>query len=347
MSRSEKHDAILGCLLGTAVGDAIGLPLEGIRPPRARKLNGDEPKHRLLFGRGMLSDDTEHTLMVANALILHRDNLNAFEKRLANSFRWWLAALPAGVGLGTARAVFKLWCGFPTSKSGVFSAGNGAAMRSAVIGVLFNGEEKKRTEFALASCRITHTDPRAAESAIIVAVAAACASRNTPTKEVITEINKLVTSDEMKEDMNNLQLHLNKRSTVLEFTSLHGNRGISGFAPRTVSAALFAWLRHRGDFQRMIGELLPCGGDTDTVAAIAGGIAGAECGESGIPSEWVSGICDWPRSVPYIRKVADKLTSEPPVTAVPKLAWPAIPFRNLFFLVVVLLHGFRRLFPPY
>jgi ADP-ribosylglycohydrolase len=44
-------------------------------------------------------------------------------------------------------------------------------------------------------------------------------------------------------------------------------------------------------------SVIECGGDTDTVAAITGGICGAEVGEAGIPAEWINRIRDWPRSV--------------------------------------------------
>ena len=86
---------------------------------------------------------------------------------------------------------------------------------------------------------------------------------------------------------------------------------------------------------------LACGGDTDSVAAIAGGICGAEVGEAGIPPAWISGICDWPRSVRHIRRMAE------PGGNPPGVFWPALLLRNLFFLVVVICHGFRRMFPPY
>jgi hypothetical protein len=45
---------------------------------------------------------------------------------LARRLRGWLAAMPAAVGFGTLRAILKLWMGFPPSRSGVRSAGNGA-----------------------------------------------------------------------------------------------------------------------------------------------------------------------------------------------------------------------------
>ncbi|RYD35828.1 MAG: ADP-ribosylglycohydrolase family protein, partial [Verrucomicrobiaceae bacterium] len=59
----------LHSMLGTALGDSLGLPSEGMSRGRiARRWKG-ELQQRFLFGRGMLSDDTEHTIMVAQALL--------------------------------------------------------------------------------------------------------------------------------------------------------------------------------------------------------------------------------------------------------------------------------------
>jgi hypothetical protein len=95
------------------------------------------------------------------------------------------------------------------------------------------------------------------------------------------------------------------------------------------------------------------GGDADTTGAIVGGLAGATVGVSGMPAEWVAGIWDWPRSVAWMRRLAMRLAETFPAEgegARPgplALFWPAIVPRNLFFLAVVLVHGFRRLAPPY
>ena len=86
---------IVGSILGTAVGDAIGLPYEGLSRQRAKKLFGQPDRHRLLFGRGMISDDTEHTCMVAQALIGSGGDVSAFRRSLAWRFRFWMIALPA------------------------------------------------------------------------------------------------------------------------------------------------------------------------------------------------------------------------------------------------------------
>lgn len=333
---------ILGCLLGTAVGDALGLPTEGLVRRRASRYVEGGLRHRFFMGRGMLSDDTEHTLMLAAALRRQPEDVKALQRDFGGQLRWWLAALPAGVGLSTARAIGKLWLGFPASRSGVRSAGNGAAMRSAIVGAVLADDSEKRREAALAACRVTHTDPRAEESALLVAEAAALAAKGAETRDVLDALRPFVTSDIMKGHFVVLELALMEKAYVSEYAArIACGHGVSGFAPNSVAVALYGWLRHRGDFERMLTEVIACGGDTDSVAAIAGGICGAEVGEHGIPAVWIAGICDWPRSVSFIRRMAQ--THGAP----PRVFWPAALLRNLFFLVIVLLHGLRRLLPPY
>jgi hypothetical protein len=56
---------------------------------------------------------------------------------------------------------------------------------------------------------------------------------------------------------------------------------------------------------------------------------------------------EFPRSPAWIRRVGEALgDTTRPARSVP-LAWPFIPLRNLAFVLIVLLHGFRRLLPPY
>src|ERR1700722_2528939 len=120
----DLREQLTGVLIGTAVGDALGLPAEGLSRERIqRKWNGAW-KHRFLFGHGMCSDDTEHAFFVAQALLAHGNDVHAFQKSLAWKLRFWLLGIPAGVGLATLRAVIKLWLGFSPAHSGVYSAGN-------------------------------------------------------------------------------------------------------------------------------------------------------------------------------------------------------------------------------
>lgn len=336
--------SILGSLLGTAVGDALGLPYEGLS--RKRVAACGKIRHRFLLERGMFSDDTEHTLMLAAALIDHHDDAAAMQRCFAWKLRWWLLGLPAGVGLSTAKAIVRLWLGFPASRAGVKSAGNGAAMRSAIVGAFWADDDAKRREFALAACRVTHTDPRAEESALLVAEAASMVVKGVSTEEVLSALETFVTSDEMKTRFAALKTGLEAEHSVLEYAAQIGcGHGVSGFAPNTVAVALYAWLRHRGQFETAIRSVIECGGDTDTVATITGGICGAEVGEKGIPTAWVDAICDWPRSVHHIRGIAEAIADKS--KPLPRLFWPFVLLRNAAFLAIVLLHGFRRLLPPY
>src|SRR5438552_3679083 len=103
--------AIAGCLLGTAVGDAIGLPFEGLSSRRQRRLFSGIDSHHFIFRRGMISDDTEHACLVANALIESAGEEDIFERQLARGLRCWLLTLPAAAGMATLKATGKLCIG--------------------------------------------------------------------------------------------------------------------------------------------------------------------------------------------------------------------------------------------
>ncbi len=343
---NHEHPAILGSLLGAAAGDALGLPFEGMSRGRVSRLLGHRLRHRFILGRGMFSDDTEHTLMLAAALIENRDDVSKFQRAFARKLRWWLLGLPAGVGLSTAKAIACLWMGFPAARSGVCSAGNGAAMRSAILGVVWRDRDWQRRAYTLAACRVTHTDTRAEESACLVAEAAAMAARGVSTSETLPALEALLVSEEMQVRLAALKTALAAEKAVSDYAAEIGcGHGVSGFAPNTVAVALYAWLRHRGMFEAAVFSVIQCGGDTDTTAAITGGICGAEVGEAGIPREWIAGLCDWPRSVPHIRQIAEALATG--ASKSPQVPWLFVLPRNLLFLLTVLLHGFRRLLPPY
>jgi ADP-ribosyl-[dinitrogen reductase] hydrolase len=341
-----------GLLLGTAVGDALGLPAEGLSRDRiARKWQGPW-RHRLLFGRGMCSDDTEHTLFVAQALLSHPEDPAAFQRCLAWKLRLWLLGVPAGVGLATLRAILKLWVGFPPHRSGVFSAGNGPAMRSAMIGAFFAEDPEKRRAFVAAATRITHTDPKAQTAALAVAEAAAWAtSGSEPVERLLEGLPLLGQDNEWQTLCRKLMEALAQGISVASFAESLGLRnGVSGYAYHTVPVTLYAWLRHPANFLAALESALNCGGDTDTVGAIVGALAGASCGDQGIPAEWLTGMAEWPRSIELLRRVARRLADQKaarqPLGPV-GYSWPGLIPRNLLFVTVVLIHGFRRLAPPY
>lgn len=349
-----QFKAIQGCLLGTAVGDALGLPFEGMSPQRIKKLNPTPLRHRFFFKRGMLSDDTEHTCLVAQSLIVSGADSSLFVKQLARRLRWWLLGLPAGIGLATLKSLIKLWFGFSAEKSGVWSAGNGPAMRSAIIGVYAADNNELLTSLVTKSTLITHRDPKALKGALIVAKLAAENSmvKEINSKQCLEKIKPIVGDDDtLAELIDKAVISASKNETAKEFChSLGFHNGVSGYIYQTLPVVLQIWLRHPRDYETAMQEAILCGGDTDTVAAILGGMVGAGCGIEGIPKKWIDSIIEWPRSVSWMNALALRLAK---VKAENKKQKPlainllGILCRNTFFMLWVLLHGFRRLFPPY
>jgi ADP-ribosylglycohydrolase len=254
-----RENSVIGCLLGTAVGDSVGLSCEGMSKRRQRQVYPEINGHHFVFRKGMISDDTEHACMVAQALIVSGGDVETFAKSLAWRFRFWLLGLPAGIGYATLRAILKLWLGFPSHRSGVFSAGNGPVMRSAVLGVCYGHDTRTLRDLVTVSTRMTHTDPKAEFGALAVALAAFMAGRGsekevspgeyyhtvqrvlgTEANDFLQLIHKTVTSVETRQ------------STESFAENLGLSEGISGYVYHTVPVVLHAWLRNQSDYRSAI-----------------------------------------------------------------------------------------------
>jgi ADP-ribosylglycohydrolase len=355
----RQSDAITGCILGTAVGDALGLALEGLSRQRQSRMFPVLDSHKLLpGGRGMTSDDTEHTCMLAQSLIVTgHGELATLEKTFAANFAWrlrfWLTGLPAGIGMATLRAILKLWLGFPATKSGVFSAGNGPAMRAALIGVCFGHDTQRLTTLVRAATRITHTDPKAEHGALAVALAAQLASRGvdvTPA-EFVNTLGEHVTDAEFMALVRSAADSAARGDSAEAFAEgIRCGKGVSGYMYHTLPCALQVWLTHQNDYREAVTAMVRLGGDADTTAAIVGAIVGARVGKAGIPAEWLNNLVEWPRSVAWMERLGARLAARAEDTARRQAVWInpfALLLRNALFMIVVLLHGFRRLLPPY
>ena len=343
----DKIGQLEGCLLGSAVGDALGLPREGLTPERARKLFGEAPlRHQFFFGRGMISDDTEHACMTAQSLLTARGDVDRFSHSLAWRLRGWLLGLPAGVGFATLRAIIKLWLSWPPARSGVRSAGNGPAMRAPVLGAYAADDLDLLKRLVQASTALTHTDPRAEQGALAIALAARQGMLHGPVDDpagVIASLLSCVSDPDLRRNLALIESHLD--AAAGDFAAALGlTHGVSGYINHTVPVALFCWLRYPADFRQAMEEAILLGGDADTVGAIVGGLMGCTLGAQAIPTEWLNGLAEWPRSVNWMRRLAERLAENGKPLP---LCWPGLLPRNLLFLVVVLWHGVRRLLPPY
>lgn len=382
-------DALTGVLLGTAVGDALGLPCEGLSKARQRKFFPDLSRyHLLLGGYGLCSDDTEHACMTAAALAQAQDDPQRFARILGWKLRFWLLALPAGIGLATLKSILRLWSGVPPARSGVISAGNGPAMRSPLIGVYYAQQPEQMKAMVQLSTWLTHRDPRAEYGAMAIAVLAGSYVSEGPLAESIRGDKFLQAFQEMYSELHGLSeqesraLQEREMASLLNSTALPDfvevlrrtvaaaqsdrsdaaesllqalgcSRGISGFVMHTVPAVIFFALRKGDDFEEALKQIIRCGGDSDSTAAILGGVLGArygaDLGASPQLQSWLEHLIEWPRSVRWMKRLASALAESQNgrQSKLPTLNIPGVLLRNLIFVWVVLGHGFRRLLPPY
>jgi ADP-ribosyl-[dinitrogen reductase] hydrolase len=227
-------------------------------------------------------------------------------------------------------------------------------VRAAILGVAVRDIELLR-ELVGASTRITHTDPKAEYGALAVALAArsACENETANPHEYLEQFRRLV-PDEADSLIGKLTAAAESaaagESPETFAASLGLKRGVTGYVYHSVPVAIHAWFAHPCDLRAAVTAVIRCGGDTDTTAAIVGGIVGARVGRTGIPQHWLDGLSDWPRNTRWIENLGAQLdrvlksrTPERPLS--PSTVGTLL--RNVFFLVVVLFHGFRRLLPPF
>jgi ADP-ribosylglycohydrolase len=200
---------------------------------------------------------------------------------------------------------------------------------------------------------MTHSDPKAEYGAFAVALAASLAASRTDISPVDFHEKLLRELPDADAEFTALTRRAceaagEKAEASNLINELRLQKGITGYTYHTVPLVLYYWLRYQTNFEKAITGIISHGGDTDTTAAILGGIIGARVGVDGIPSSWQKGIIEWPRSLGWLQKVAQRLESvrlsgqpERPVS----LFIPGVIVRNLLFIVIVLLHGFRRLLP--
>lgn len=347
-----RFEILHGCLLGGAVGDALGLPVERLSAARQRALYGHIDSMQFLPGRGMISDDTEHALFTARALLESNGDPQKFAPLLQSEFRRWMLALPPGIGKATLMAGARALVFHP--HPGVFSAGNGPGMRAPILGAALGDVMPQLRQYLEVSTRMTHTDPKAFWGSLALALAAS-PHIEADGRRLVRELSEW--SDDSPAASECLALvkkavnAAGRGQSSAEFCAEMGwQHGVSGYIFHTMPAVIHCFLRNRDDFRAGVEEIVALGGDSDTTAAIMGGILGARLGPEAIPSDWRESLWEWPntaRSMENLaRDLADSLETGQSLIA-PRLILPWQLARNIFFVGVVLTHAARRVLPPY
>ena len=284
----EKLERYRGCLLGLAVGDALGTTLE-FKPPGSfipiTDMIGGGPFN---LKPGQWTDDTSMALCLAESLIECR-GFNP-QDQMERYVRWWKEGHLSSTGkcfdIGsttrTALATF-LKTGNPISgPSDSYSAGNGSLMRLAPVPLFYAGNPREAIEKSGESSKTTHGAPTAVDAcryfgALIVG------ALNGEDKETILSdhycpVHGCWQEKSLMPEIAEIAAGSFKNKIPLQI------RG-SGYVVQSLEAALWAFY-HSNSFEEGCLMAVNLGDDADTTGAIYGQIAGAYYGEQGIPFPW-------------------------------------------------------------
>ncbi|MBD9704603.1 ADP-ribosylglycohydrolase family protein [Streptomyces sp. ID01-12c] len=276
----------LGAILGSAVGDALGAPFE-FGPERAFSVRFPKAGHggEMCGGGGWdpgeATDDTQMAVLVGESLV-ERGALELPD--IFRRFQRWAVSDPKDIGIQTQDV---LTSGEPWDLAAarhfqvnLRAAGNGALMRAATSAVYFARDGRDRTmDAARRLSALTHGDPAAWEGTAafheLVRIALAGGDPLTAVPDTLAA------------------LHPDHRARyeVVLAPDWHPEQAteFNGAVWPCLGSAVWA-VRATGSYEDAVRAAVDLGGDTDTVAAVTGGLAGAVYGADAIPERWLEAL---------------------------------------------------------
>lgn len=277
-----------GCLVGLALGDALGAAVEFKAPGTFAPVTGLRDGGVFGLEPGEWTDDTSMALCLGVSLIeLGEYNPTDVMQRWV---RWYMQGYLSVTGvcfdIGNTTAValrdFANTSKLPTKPKGVNAAGNGAIMRLAPVAMAYAGDWDKLITTSVQQAALTHGGDALGASAVLGLLLGALLV--SASKEHAATIIKQRTSwivdgqDVMTPVLKKIVMGDYRRKTDKQVYA-------TGYSIDTLEAALWAFFRY-DSFQDCILAAVNLGGDADTVGAVCGALCGAFYGIKGIPSQW-------------------------------------------------------------
>jgi ADP-ribosyl-[dinitrogen reductase] hydrolase len=278
-------DQFRGCLLGLAVGDALGAPVEFMS---AEEIAAKHGRVTGMLGGGWLhlrpgqyTDDTQMMLCILESYI---ESGGFSPEDIAERFLDWYRSGPLDIGSMTREACENLLYGYNFERAGYEAwaaatedtrLGNGSLMRCAPTGLYRYHDELHLIGESRVISGITHWDERCK---------LACVVQNLAIAHLM-----LVGVDGLLEE---LLEFIEPRNTVIGYAlraipSLKPeDLRMTGFVIHTLQAALWTAI-YVDDFQEGLTLVVNRGGDADTVGAVTGALLGARFGVDDIPENWL------------------------------------------------------------
>ncbi len=297
-----------GCLIGAAVGDALGMPVEGMNYLQIRRLHGKVTDY--LDGklpRGSYTDDTQLMIALGECLAANngvdQDDLARRFVDIYDNFR--------GYGTVFRNFIHLMDLGWDWRRASreilsTFSASwNGSAMRVAPVGAFYAGDPAQLERAARASGEVTHCGDLAQDACVLQALAVGLAMgvedpRRFEPAAFLRRLLEAAREEVLRRRLRKVEELLGRAPDVYEVIKALGN---SVEVQNSVPTAIYCFLRSPRDYEETVSFAVSLGGDADTVAAMAGAASGALNGEAAIPRRWVDGLEHSER----ITELADRL----------------------------------------
>ena len=302
----EKRDRVLGCLLGGAVGDALGYPVEFLSEPEILRQYGPAGIQTLAQAGSpaRVSDDTQMTLFAANAWIYGCSGEGWDIATTWLAYREWLGTQGDESRMGKPRmwiygdrrlharrapgntclSAIRFSDRGGTMKNPVNnSKGCGTVMRAAPYG-LMPGSREAAMERAAADAALTHGHPLAwGSSAWLAACVHALVEGAGPLADRVADIKlpQRLNPDGTLLALVQKAIALANREDVTDLEAIHA-LGEGWVAEEALAIALFCALRHRDDFAAALRAAVNHKGDSDSTGAICGNILGAWLGAEAV-----------------------------------------------------------------
>lgn len=304
----STSDRIVGGMWGLLVGDAVGVPYEFHAPDRLPPLDQIDVVVPEGFSRahatapkGAWSDDGAHALCLAVSVVAHRGvNAKDLITRMSNWLRWGYLAVDGKVfdiGNATHTALKNFESGVDPELCGPCterSNGNGSLMRVLPLALFHKGSDAALVADAMRQSVVTHGHLRSQLCCALYCLFA----RNT-----------LLGIDEpWGRSVETMRLLAHGRTDWSAELDTHITPEVpaagtgTGYVVDCLHSA--RWALQSPDFATVIRRAVSLGNDTDTTAAVAGGIAGIRCGLAGIPERWLAHIAEQDTATPIIEALA-------------------------------------------
>ena len=293
---TRLEDRFRGVLLGLAVGDALGAPLE-FQPARApgnfvtEMIGGGWQQ----LAPGEWTDDTQMALCVVESLLAK----SVFDPDdIARRFVAWMETGPKDIGLHTQRVLGAIEKGASWEQASLdafqadtSNAPNGSLMRCAPLAMFFFRRPDYAASLSPVLSRITHAHEDCEAACVIVNVAITHLLNGAGAPESIEAgYNACETVTEaLRERISRTMQPVNQTSPT-------------GWVLDTLEVALWSFL-HTSTFEQAVLEAVNRGADADTVGAVIGALAGAHYGLSAIPERWLAAL----RRADHLLDLADRL----------------------------------------